>query len=83
MIFVFDSIFFLLIDGSFISGVLRHRLHRLDLRRRALRHRDRRLLLHRDSFRHLPCYYRLGCCWLVRSFRYRRRQILPRIEKQN
>jgi hypothetical protein len=49
---------------------------------RRLHHRDRRLL-HRDSFLRRPCCDRLCCYWLARSFRYRRRQILLRLEKQN
>ena len=94
MIFNFDFILVSFIDSSFIFGDLRRRhrdLRRRDRRRRRrdLRHhrdsfrRRHRVLRHRDSFRRLPCYDRLYCCWLARSFRHRRHQILLRHEKRN
>jgi hypothetical protein len=53
---------------------VRHR-HRHD----RYRHRhDRR---HRHDCR--SYYDRLCYCWLARSFHYRHRQILPRLEKRN
>src|SRR6184192_4370347 len=75
IIFAFDFIC-VFSPSFFISGLLRHH------RGRRHRHHDRRHL-HRGSFRRRPCYDRLCCCWLARSFRYRRRQILLRRGKRN
>ena len=87
IIFVFVFICLLLIDRSFIFGVLRRLRRDLRHRHRDHRHRDRRHRdprhRHRDCIRHLPCYGCLCCCWLARSFRYHRRQILPRLETRN
>jgi hypothetical protein len=86
MVFEIVFIVFPFIDRSFISGVLHrhHVLHHHVLHHHVLhrhgsfhRHHDHHRhgsLKHRrhGSFRRHPCYGRLCCCWLARSFRCRR-----------
>jgi hypothetical protein len=75
---MFNSVFivFFSLGRSVISVVLPRRPgHR--------RRHDLLLLLLLDSFRRRPCYGRLCCYWLERSFRYRRHQILLRLAKRN